>query len=77
MLRLMRDEAQPLELRVEMAVAAAPYSHPRLNALAVRDSSNTTISTTVGVVLEVMPPQGFAIPAPGQLIDVARIGPPE
>ena len=33
MLRVMRDEAQPMPLRADMAKAAAPYFHPRLNAI--------------------------------------------
>ena len=33
MLRVMRDESQPMPLRAEMAKAAAPYFHPRLNAI--------------------------------------------
>ena len=33
MLRLMRDESQPMPLRADMAKAVAPYCHPRLNAI--------------------------------------------
>ena len=33
MLRVMRDESQPMPLRADMAKAAAPYFHPRLNAI--------------------------------------------
>jgi hypothetical protein len=33
MLRIMRDESQPLPLRADMAKAVAPYCHPRLNAI--------------------------------------------
>lgn len=34
MLALMRDETQPVAVRLEMAKAAAPYVHPRLAAVA-------------------------------------------
>ena len=33
MLRVMCDEGQPMPLRADMAKAAAPYFHPRLNAI--------------------------------------------
>ena len=33
MLRVMRDESQPMSLRADMAKAAAPCCHPRLNAV--------------------------------------------
>ena len=33
MLRVMRDESQPMPLRADMAKAVAPYCHPRLNAV--------------------------------------------
>jgi hypothetical protein len=33
MLRLMRDDSRPLELRCDMAKAAAPYVHPKLAAV--------------------------------------------
>ena len=36
MLRVMRDESQPMPLRADMAKAVAPYFHPRLNAIAQR-----------------------------------------
>ena len=39
MLRIMRDESQPMPLRAEMAKAAAPYCHPRLNAIEQRDEN--------------------------------------
>ena len=39
MLRVMRDESQPMPLRAEMAKAAAPYFHPRLNAIEQRDEN--------------------------------------
>lgn len=32
MLRLLRDDQQPRDMRFEAAKAAAPYIHPRLNA---------------------------------------------
>ncbi len=37
MLKLMRDPKQPLEVRMEMAKAAAPYMHPRLQSTTVRN----------------------------------------
>ena len=33
MLSIMRDETQPLTVRIEMAKAAAPYVHPRFAAI--------------------------------------------
>ena len=39
MLRVMRDESQPMPLRADMAKAAAPYFHPRLNAIEQRDEN--------------------------------------
>lgn len=33
MLKIMRDETQPLSIRADMAKAAAPYVHPRLQAI--------------------------------------------
>ena len=39
MLSIMRDESQPQERRDEMAKAAAPYVHPRLNATDLRTES--------------------------------------
>ncbi|MDH5667224.1 MAG: hypothetical protein OEY86_04350 [Nitrospira sp.] len=33
MLKVMRDEKQPMEVRLEMAKAAAPYCHPKLAAV--------------------------------------------
>jgi hypothetical protein len=33
MLAIMRDEAQPVAVRLDMAKAAAPYVHPRLAAV--------------------------------------------
>ena len=39
MLRVMRDESQPMPLRADMAKALAPYCHPRLNAIAQRDEN--------------------------------------
>ena len=39
MLRIMRDESQPLSLRADMAKAVAPYCHPRLNAIEHRDEN--------------------------------------
>ena len=32
MLRVMRNEAEPVQVRTDMAKAAAPYIHPRLSA---------------------------------------------
>ncbi len=37
MLKIMRDPKQPQELRMEMAKAAAPYLHPRLQSTTVRN----------------------------------------
>ena len=39
MLRVMRDESQPMPLRADMAKAAAPYFHPRVNAIEQRDEN--------------------------------------
>jgi hypothetical protein len=36
MLLVMRDETQPIELRLEAAARAAPFCHPKLSAVAVR-----------------------------------------
>src|SRR5260370_8597365 len=33
MLKILRDEKQPQEVRIEMAKAAAPFVHPRLAAM--------------------------------------------
>ena len=33
MLRIMRDENQPMDLRAEMASRAAPFCHPRMNPI--------------------------------------------
>ncbi len=37
MLKLMRDPKQPQEVRMEMAKAAAPYMHSRLQSTTVRN----------------------------------------
>ncbi len=37
MLKLMRDPKQPKEVRMEMAKAAAPYMHSRLQSTTVRN----------------------------------------
>ena len=37
MLRVMRDPKKPLEVRIEMAKAAAPYVHPRLQSTQLRN----------------------------------------
>ncbi len=37
MLRVMRDPKQPMELRMEMAKAAAPYMHSRLKSTELRN----------------------------------------
>lgn len=42
MLAIMRDETQPLALRVQAAVAAAPYLHRRLKASCVVCAAKTT-----------------------------------
>jgi hypothetical protein len=43
MLKVMRDEAEPKERRIEMAIAAAPFCHPRLNAIAVATQQHRAV----------------------------------
>ena len=52
MLMTMRDKAKPLELRLDMAKAAAPYIHPRLASVeqAVQVDSAERPSITVTFV---------------------------
>src|SRR5258708_3690931 len=43
MLKVMRDETQPLEVRCEMAKAAAPFVHPRLAAMKVQGDKDAPL----------------------------------
>ena len=43
MLRLMRDSSQPAEVRGDMAKAAAPYIHPRKQAVDESRSGGITV----------------------------------
>jgi len=42
MLQVMRDTHQDFAVRLEMAKAAAPYLHPRLQAVEYKDEKNAT-----------------------------------
>jgi hypothetical protein len=52
MLRVMRDPAVDLRMRMAMAVAAAPYVHPRLAAVAQRhtDADGSPIGPTLTLI---------------------------
>ncbi len=43
MLAVMRDELQPLSVRMEMAKAAAPYVHPRFSAIEHRGEKDAQL----------------------------------
>jgi hypothetical protein len=46
MLRLMRDPEQSPEVQRQMAIAAAPYCHPRLNSVDHRGEMNVNYTAT-------------------------------
>lgn len=49
MLQLMRDENKPVELRAEMAKAAAPYVHPRLATVEVSGKDGGPIAHSLNI----------------------------
>ncbi len=49
MLKLMRDPKQPQAVRMEMAKAAAPYLHPRLQSTTVRNPEDEKLVIQVVV----------------------------
>lgn len=50
MLQVMRDKHQNLAVRLEMAKAAAPYLHPRLQAIEHLGKDEETIPRSIRVV---------------------------
>ena len=48
MLKVMRDEGEALEVRREMAKAAAPYVHPKLAAIEHKGDADNPIQHMVG-----------------------------
>lgn len=51
MLSLMRDETQPLAVRIEIARAAAPYVHPRFAAIEHAGKSGRPIEHVIRAVI--------------------------
>ena len=49
MLGIMRDETQPVAVRLEMAKAAAPYVHPRVAAIEHRENEGGLVQHTIVV----------------------------
>lgn len=47
MLQLMRDDGQDIELRAEMAKAAAPYIHPRLASVTHKGDEDAPLTVKV------------------------------
>lgn len=43
LLQLMRDECQPVEVRLNAAKAAAPFVHPKLASIEVQCDTGTTV----------------------------------
>jgi hypothetical protein len=48
MLRIMRDEGEALDVRRDMAKAAAPYIHPKLAAIEHKGDADNPIQHMVG-----------------------------
>ena len=47
MLRVIRDEQAPTELRLDAAARAAPYVHPRLSSVAVENKDGQPFAISV------------------------------
>lgn len=54
MIQLMRDETQEQPVRLDAAKAAAPFVHPRLNAIAVNQSSESNLREWMTKAIESM-----------------------
>lgn len=50
MMKVMRDENSPLNRRDDMAKAAAPYVHPKLNAISAPNGGPVQVSLSVSFV---------------------------
>lgn len=59
MLGTMRDEGKPLELRLDMAKAAAPYLHPRLAS--VEQTGQINASESMSITVQFVAPDGTLV----------------
>lgn len=50
MLRVMRDETAPAERRDDMAKAAAPYVHPKLQSIELHEDKPTEVHVKIDVI---------------------------
>lgn len=66
MLQVMRDKDQDLAVRLEMAKAAAPYLHPRLQAIEHIDKNKKEIPRSLTV--QFVSPNGRPMPHPNKTI---------
>jgi hypothetical protein len=59
MLSTMRDEGKPLELRLDMAKAAAPYVHPRLAS--VEQAVQVDVQERPSITIRFVDPDGTRV----------------
>jgi hypothetical protein len=59
MLATMRDEGQPVALRLDMAEAAAPYAHPRLAS--VEQTGLPHAHEPMSITVEFVAPDGTLV----------------
>ncbi|HMX90941.1 MAG TPA: hypothetical protein PLY42_06230 [Nitrospira sp.] len=59
MLTTMRDERQPVALRLDMAKAAAPYVHPRLAS--VEQTGRAHAQEPVSITVQFVEPDGTLV----------------
>jgi hypothetical protein len=53
MTQVMRDEGQPMNLRLDAAKSAAPFIHPRLSAIEMTGKDGGAIETKTELTLDV------------------------
>ena len=69
MLFVMRDKRRPLAVRLEMAKAAAPYLHPRVQA--IEHSGKTRNSARRSLTVNFVSVDGRPMPHPNRTIQAA------
>lgn len=57
LLAVLRDDTKPQEVRIDVAKAAAPYMHARLNAVSVAGDPDNPMEMIHKIVREVFDPQ--------------------